>query len=137
VLKSYLIKPLRTGGRLRRDESGAVSVEFAIWMPVLFSVGLLVADASAAFTTQASMWRTAGELARGLATGRINRNEAQAYIAGTPLTLNDPIPLSGGVVTVELSRSHSGIGTGFLLSPLGTMRVQVRQIVEPHVNNLN
>lgn len=121
-------------GRMRRDESGAVSVEFAIWLPVLLSVGMMIADASAAFTTQATMWRTAGDLARGLATGRITRDQAAAHIASNSLfSITIISPGADDVVTVELSRPYSEIGTGFLLSPLGTMQVQLHQHVEPHV----
>jgi len=125
-------KPLLA--RVHRDENGAVSVEFVIWLPVLMAVGLMIADASAAFTTQASMWRTAGDLARGLATGRISAAQAEAHIAERALfSINITRPGIDGVVTVELSRPYSMIGTGFLLSPLGTMQVQLRQYVEPNV----
>lgn len=120
-------------GRLRRDENGAVSVEFVVWLPVLLAVGLMVADASAAFTTQATMWRTAGDLARAVATGRITPAQAEAHIASRSFSIQVTPPGNDRIVTVSLSRPYANIGTGFILSPLGTMQVHLRQYVEPHV----
>lgn len=112
-------------------ECGAVSVEFAIWTPILAFVILLVTDVTAAFTTQADMWRSASELARGVATGRLSPDDT-ALISRYTLA-SPPVIDSDGFVTVELVRDYADIGTGILLPPLGTMRVQLRHMVEPHV----
>jgi hypothetical protein len=64
------------------SEDGSVSVEFALWIPVIFFFFLLVADASAAFMAQAQMWHVAGDVSRGLATGRITPTEAFQNIQG-------------------------------------------------------
>jgi Flp pilus assembly pilin Flp len=117
------------------DERGAVSVEFAIWMPLLASLIVLIADVSSAFTTQALMWRSASEVARGLATGRLSPEEvtqASGFALGAPPSFDND-----GFVTVELIRPFADIGTGILLPPLGTLRVQIRHMVEPHVLEQN
>lgn len=115
----------------RKRDDGAVSVEFAIWMPLLATVILLIADVTAAFTTQAMMWRSASEVARGIATGRLTAGQAQN---ATEFTLaSAPAFDADGFVTVELTRNYSVIGTGIVLSPLGDMRVEVRHLVETHV----
>ena len=44
-------------GRFARDESGAVTVEAVIWIPVFFFVLMLITDASLAFFSRAEAFR--------------------------------------------------------------------------------
>ena len=115
----------------RKCDDGAVSVEFAVWMPLLAVVILLVADVTAAFTTQAMMWRSASEVARGVATGRLTPSQAE-HVTGFTLA-SQPAFGADGFVTVELTRDYASIGTGLVLAPIGSMRVEVRHLVEAHV----
>lgn len=111
------------------SEDGSVSVEFALWIPVIFFFFLLVADASAAFMAQAQMWHVAGDVSRGLATGRITPTEAFQNIQGYGQYRMEIHP-SGRTVSVLLSQSYSNIGTGMALSFFGDMEVRVFQLLE-------
>ena len=114
------------------NESGGVSVEFAIWLPILVVLTVTIVDASSALMRQATMWRIAGDAARWVATGRAEPAGAEAYIAGQGFeTVNVTTP--GGMVRVHISMPFSSVGTGSLLSPLGSLDVAVAQRLEPHV----
>lgn len=118
--------------RLQHEsESGAVSVEFAIWLPLIVVLTVTIVDASVALMRQASMWRVAGDVARSVATGSIDVIEAQKQLALLGYDA-DPPRLEGDMVRVQLSVPFSSVGTGSLLSPLGSLDVAVLQRLEPH-----
>ncbi len=113
-------------------DDGTVSVEFAVWLPLLFSLGIVITDVSAAFVTQASMWQAAGETARNVATGRMTMDQArQRYANNSSFTID--VARSGTLISVQASVPYGQIGSGTLLAPLGTMSVQIQQIAEPTV----
>ena len=115
------------------SEDGSVSVEFALWIPVIFFFFLLVTDASAAFMAQANMWHVAGDISRQLATGGLSE-------AGAHLELQKyghykmEIHPSNRTIAVVLSQSYSNIGTGMALSFFGDMEVKVFQHLENGVD---
>ena len=110
-------------------EDGSVSVEFALWIPAIFFFFLLVADASAAFMAQAHMWHVAGDVSRGLATGRITQADASRLLQEYGQYKME-IHSAGRTVSVVLSQSYSNIGTGMALSFIGDMEVRVIQLLE-------
>lgn len=114
------------------SEDGFVSIEFALWIPVMVFILMLVADTSAMLFAQANMWQVAGDLSRAVATGRMSMHEAQQLVAAnTPFSIQ--ITPQGELLTMELTRPFSDIGTGTVLSLIGDMRVQVFQHLEPGV----
>ena len=66
---------------IKRDEDGAISIEFVLWTPMIVALLLLVTDASAALMTRAEMWRTAGDVSRAIATGRVHPDDARSFVA--------------------------------------------------------
>lgn len=115
--------------KLVSSEDGSLSVEFALWVPVIFMVLMFVADASAAFFAQANMWHTAGYVARALATGTMSVSEAQQFLATYTRFTMEFVTFEQTLV-VEFSQPFSDIGTGVALSFVGDMRVQVFQHLE-------
>ena len=115
------------------SEDGSVSVEFVLWVPLIFFFFLLVTDASAAFMAQANMWHIAGDISRQLATGGLSEAaahiELQKYDHYTMKTY-----LSNRTIAVVLSQSYSNIGTGMALSFFGDMEVKVFQHLENGVD---
>ncbi len=122
--------------RLYGDEKAGASVEFVIWVPLLMSIGVMVADTSSAFMSQTQLWHAAGDVARELATGRRTIAQARTRI-GTTATLNVTFDVVNRLVTVQLTRPYSQIGTGLFLRPLGSQSVQLRHSVEPSVTTIN
>ena len=117
---------------LMTDEDGSLSVEFALWLPVIFIALMFVVDASAAFFAQANMWHVAGEISRALVTGQMSVAEAQAFI-DTQTRFAMQIETVDQVLVVNLARPFSDIGTGVALSFVGDMRVQVFQHIVQEV----
>ena len=115
-----------------KSEDGSMSVEFALWVPVIFMTLMLIADTSAAFFAQANMWDSAGDISRALATGRISMAEAQQFIS-THTRFQMEVGTIDNVIMVQLSRPFSDIGTGIALSFVGNLEVQAFQHVEEGV----
>lgn len=63
--------------RSRSDESGAVTVEFVLWVPFLFSFLVLIVNASALMHVQTLMFDAARDAARQVATGVATSDEAK------------------------------------------------------------
>jgi len=65
-----------------RGTSGAVSLEFAIWVPLVFGIFLTVMDLTHALTVNSTMWHQARVAARGLSMHEISTQEARSLING-------------------------------------------------------
>lgn len=77
-------------GRFFRCERGSLTVEFVIWMTVVFVPLLaLTADVSKLFLAKADMWNVARDTARRMSTGEVTVATAPAY-AQNELLYYDP-----------------------------------------------
>jgi hypothetical protein len=114
------------------DESGAVSVEFVLWVPFVLALMMLVFEATAAFMAQANSWRTATLVARSVTTGQMTIPDAERLVRdrlGYDITLT-PVQ---GLLRVDIRIPYSRIGLG-MLSTWGEMQVALMQRIEPHVS---
>jgi hypothetical protein len=118
--------------RKAKDESGLVSVEFAIATPLMLCLAVFVIDATAAFLTHASMWRDANQLTRGLANGELSPVQAEALATQT-LGYEFRATMIDRVVRVELTMPLALIGSGVFLVPFGNLQAVVQHRVEPQV----
>ena len=66
--------------RILRDQSGAVTVETVLWMPLIFAVLYMIADVSLVFHRQSEILRQVQANNRAFATGRISRAEVASNI---------------------------------------------------------
>jgi hypothetical protein len=119
--------------KMLTSEEGSLSVEFALWMPVIFMILMFVADTSAALFAQANMWHIAGDISRAIATGRMSVAEAQHFLLEHTRYSID-VSLAGDMVLVQLSQPFADIGTGVTLSFVGDIQVQVFQHLEQGIN---
>src|ERR1700679_612536 len=76
-------------------ETGTVTVEFILWMPVLLLILAFTADACQLYQVQADMWNVASDTARRMATGELvattaTTGTAQSYAATQLLYPNLP-----------------------------------------------
>lgn len=63
-----------------RDERGAQTVEFVLWVPIITALLLLVADAATLYITHNEMWNVARDTARRMSTGQLaSAEEAEAH----------------------------------------------------------
>ncbi|WP_407493191.1 TadE/TadG family type IV pilus assembly protein [Pseudooceanicola sp. MF1-13] len=63
-----------------KNESGVVSLEFAIWVPLVFGIFLTVLDFAHAMTVNSTMWHQARIAARGLSMHEISPQDARELI---------------------------------------------------------
>ncbi len=62
--------------RFRRDETGSVTVEFVLWLPVVLAILLVAVDVTFAFIGIGNMWQVSRETAR--VVSRYGMTEATA-----------------------------------------------------------
>lgn len=66
--------------RFLRDESGALTVEFVLWVPVIAALTLIVIDAATIYITHTEMTTVARDTARRMVTGAVmSHDEAKQY----------------------------------------------------------
>jgi len=103
---SNLARKLRLR-RFGKEDSGAVTVEFVLWVPVFILILALTVDATVLFKTQANMWTVARDVGRQMSTGLYNNAQALTYANsqlaswGLPGTAN--VAQTNGNVTVTVS----------------------------------
>ncbi|TGD61796.1 pilus assembly protein [Tabrizicola sp. WMC-M-20] len=90
--------------RFLRTEEGGVSVEFALWMPLLVSIILLIADASFAMMRQSSLLAVSRETARIVARHGLNIDEAVIYAESKARNSTD-----APVVSVEIDSDSTNV----------------------------
>lgn len=91
---SCLKAPFR---RALKDQSGAVTVEMVLWMPVIFAIIYLIADVSLVYHRQSEVLRQIQANNRAFATGRISRSE---------LTSNLKAAVNGFAPTATVSTDY-------------------------------
>lgn len=67
--------------RFLRDETGSVTIEFILWVPVIVALLVLVIDVTTIYITHTEMWNVARDTARRMAKGDLTAAEAEAYAA--------------------------------------------------------
>ena len=91
----------------RRSDRGAVSVDFVLWVPVLFGIVLIATDATLAFMRQSHMWQVSRETARIVSRYGMDEATAESYaqseakIGNTMPTVD--VTLTSTDVTVSMS----------------------------------
>jgi Flp pilus assembly protein TadG len=112
---------------LFRREDGSVSVEFVVWMPVFLVIFALIADAGTLYLIQASMWDTAMDCARRMATGqyvtasdvKTKCVQKELLYAYKPYSVNANFLVNGTDDTVEISLPMWEGGVFGVLAVLG------------------
>lgn len=67
-------------GRFTRDEDGAVTVEFVLWLPVFFLILMLIVDATMVFSAEARLWTVARDAARQISIHRLSAEDAEEFV---------------------------------------------------------
>ena len=105
--------------RFLKDHCGAVSVEFVLWVPLLFSFILLATDASLGFMRQSQMWQVSRETARIVSRYGMDEAAAESFAAahagfGNHKTEVDVSIVDGDVVVTMAVPTEA-------LAPFGTL----------------
>ncbi len=115
---------MRTISAFLGDETGAVTIEFILWVPVFVGLLVFVTDASIIYLTHSEMWSVARDTTRRMTTEEItNDAEVRDYAAahlflGSRTYLIDPdfdsVDLN---VTIAIGLDDTAI-FGFLFQPM-------------------
>ena len=127
--------------RLRREQSGAVSVEAVIWGPVIFLIIYLIADVSLVFHRQSEILRQVQTHNRAFATNRITeaqlaRNVKDAIANFAPnATVTTSYQSATGMIstTVSVAASEMMAGGAFGLLKGKTLDVRASHLKEKDV----
>lgn len=120
-----------TPARFKKDETGSVTIEFVLWLPLLMGLFLIATDATVAFMRQSQMWQVSRDTARIVSrhgmteTAAINYATQNAAFGATAPVVD--VTASGSEVVVAISAPASAMtvfGTlGFALGENITTRV--------------
>ncbi len=119
--------------RFRRDEAGASTIEFALWVPLIASLMVLITNGTMAMQTQTVLYDAARDAARSVATSNATTAEAEAKLTTRFAALRGvtaDVSITDGFVTAHMSAPFTGvIGLGDLLSAL-TLNASVTMWME-------
>jgi Flp pilus assembly protein TadG len=125
--------------RFLSAESGSITVEFSLWIPVLLAVMFLGINASILFSAQSNFWNVSRDTARVVSRHAMGVEDAEAY-ARDRATLGGYVPdvqvsideEAGTVVVVITAEVRSLIPFDVTSFALGdTFSVRVSQSMEP------
>jgi len=69
-------RPFRS---FRDNDEGSVTIEFVLWLPLLFALILIATDASVAFMRQSQMWQVSRDTARIVSRYAMDDTAAKTY----------------------------------------------------------
>lgn len=75
--------------RFLRDETGAMTIEFVLWIPVIVALLTVVIDATTLYITHTEMWNVARDTARRMVSGRITTLDEARNCAAAAMSLRD------------------------------------------------
>ena len=87
----------KLAGCFSKDEDGAITVAFVLWMPVFVMILALTVDATVLFISQANMWSVARDTSRFMAVGLYTDTQAEEYAT-------ERLPVWGAQSTIVASR---------------------------------
>lgn len=94
--------------RFFRNESGSATVEFVLWMPMIFAVFILAADVSMIFYSQTEVLRITQDANRNASIGRLAQTaDVESYIEsrlqGLSPTANAQSAIVAGVISTTVT----------------------------------
>ena len=131
-------KLLNSLRRLATSESGNMSIEFVIAVPLFVAMITGAVDVSRVFITQANFYGAARDTARVVARHALNEDNAEAYAASriaqiTNATTATDVTISASTVTVSITTPISELAKFNFLDSLnlGTLNATVSHALEP------
>lgn len=112
---------IRTRGALAflSSEKAAVSIDFLLWVPILFAIVILATDATIAFMRQSHLWQVSRETARIVSRYGMDESTAEAF-AQSEATIGSTSPIVDvSIGTTDVSVSISMPVNAML--PFGTL----------------
>ena len=130
-----------------RDEKGAVTIEFVLWVPVIMALVAIVIDATTIYITHSEMWNVARDTARRMSSALITCEDDAVQHALDTINLREGAydvqafygPTTGAQVIVTAPLSDititpisEGLYRGLMLSG-GTISARVIMRQDPRI----
>lgn len=117
----------------RRDEGGSTTIEFVLWVPLLFTLLLFATDVTLAFMRQSHVWQVSRETARIVARHGMDEAAAETFAQekgamGTSIPEVD-VSFEGMDVVVTMSLEASS------LTPFNTLGLLLGDRVSSRVTH--
>ena len=118
----------------RKDEDGAVSVEFVLWLPVFLAVMVLIVDTTLVYSAEARLWDAARDATRQLSLYQLSEDEVEDYVRENAIGLNGTLTVTasdtGPDVWVQITMPMSDVAVfdvfNLLENPIIAARVTQR-----------
>lgn len=138
-----MIAPNRNRCPRRADESGSVSVEFALWVPFLVAFLVFIVDVSSLMHIQTVMYDAARDAARQVATGKATTAEAETTAKArfaSDYGMAASVSSADNFATATLSAPYSRLvlaGSGIASALIGdrTLTASVTMLMEQDDEN--
>ena len=130
LMRRLFAPAIRRGGRLARDEQGAVAIEFAVLAPIFFAIVLAIIETAMAFFAQQVLESALQDTTRLIRTGQSQ--------SGTPWNTSDFRRNLCGRAFGFFACSETEAGTDRLwvkVTPINTFGVATAAIQRPIGNN--
>ncbi|APX88943.1 hypothetical protein BV394_03705 [Brevirhabdus pacifica] len=117
--------------RWRRDESGSLTIEFCLWMPVFLAIIVLVLDTSILFAKHTSLMRLTSYVTRQLSVGAMTDAEVTQYIVDQGYSTNDftaTVARPGSEVKLKIDIKVAALEAAGLYSRLGFTDLTVEAV---------
>ncbi len=114
---------MRSDFAFLRDEKGAVTIEFVLWVPIFVGLFVFVTDASIIYLTHSEMWSVARDTSRRMTTEQFTtpaqaRDYAAAHLfLGSRTYVIDPDFAGDMNVTIAIGLDDAAI-FGFFFKPI-------------------
>ncbi|MCE6950692.1 pilus assembly protein [Cereibacter sphaeroides] len=137
AIAETLLKSLRAVSRFRSQDSGSVTAEFMIVVPVFVMVLMLLADATTIYMQQSNFWNIARDGARAVSRYALTADEAAAYVRKRTTTPrvqpNVSVVVQDGYVTVTVDADASSLTVFDFITFVSGRRITVTttDIMEP------
>lgn len=98
-----------------KDETGTITLDFVIWIPVFCAILAFAADVSLTFYGYSRMWDVARDTGRRVATGQFDAGEGQVYaLQQLPATTSYTVDIDDSSTDdIVITISANGMGLVF------------------------
>lgn len=117
--------------RWKRDETGSLTIEYCLWMPVFLAIIVIVLDTSILFAKHTSLMKLTSSITRQLSVGSLNDGDVTNYMVAEGYDADDftaTVTRPGSEVRLAVEIEVSSLEAAGLYSRLGLQKLTVEAV---------
>ncbi len=117
--------------RWKRDETGSLTIEYCLWMPVFLAIIVIVLDTSILFAKHTSLMKLTSSITRQLSVGSLNDGDVTNYMVAEGYNADDftaTVTRPGSEVRLAVEIEVSSLEAAGLYSRLGLQKLTVEAV---------